>query len=544
MEYTKRVIENAMDIKFQHGISYDWEFYQQELKNNSLSYYDDSKVSRIAHVFWKEFDGRITHAIVERNSTTGGEATMGTGKSTDIQFLFIKVGRFASFQEAIHPMYFSHGNGGYHHSVTGLGVRMFSAMEYQNRLLCNLADKAFAAKLLFKPTTTESSQKFTLARFGDYAVMPPGFEWQQTGVAGLMNDGMAMNAEITSIVGDNLLSFRGQQMKDTGNPVTAEQVSYDANMQSSLSKTQFNRYYEQLDMLYAECYRRMSNLNSTDSRAKKFQERCIRKGVPVEALGRIRSVQASRVVGQGSAFMRKQAVNNLLPIAGSLPEEGRNNLISDKIAAEAGQSAVNRYNPAKLQTKLPSDQQAEAVQWIGLMKTGIAPVITSSQNPAVFATAFINAAMQSLQSIQKGGDPHQVIAFLSLCGPAILAQLKRYANDPTRQGLFKQQMEQWKQISQAADELTKHLQDQANQQQQAQQNTQAAMTEEQLAAQKTQHDIQLKNVKTAAALKQSQEKHNLKMRQGIQNLALQDAKTAADIHRQNIVAKSNEKSAE
>ena len=60
VEYTKNVISNAMDVKTQPGIRYEWEFYQQELKNNSLAYYDDSKINRLAHVFWKEFDGRIT----------------------------------------------------------------------------------------------------------------------------------------------------------------------------------------------------------------------------------------------------------------------------------------------------------------------------------------------------------------------------------------------------------------------------------------------------------------------------------------------------
>lgn len=529
VEYTKSVIANAMDIKFQHGVQYDWEFYQQELKNNSLSYYDDSKVSRIAHVFWKEFDGRITHAMVERESTTGGSPSPG-GKPADIKFLYLKIGKYRSFQECVHPMYFSHGNGGYHHSVTGLGVRMFSAMEYQNRLLCNLSDKAFSAKILFKPTTTESSQKFQLARFGDYAVLPAGFEWQQTGVAGLMNDGLAMNEEITNVIGENLSSFRGQAMKDTGNPVTAKQVTHDASLQSSLSKTQFNRYYEQLDMLYTEYYRRLSNLNSTDKRAKTFIDRCKKRNVPVEALNRIKAVQAARVVGQGSAFMRKQAVDSLLVIAGALPEDGRNNLISDKIAAEAGQSAVARYNPQKSQNKLASDQQAEAVQWIGLMKTGVTPVITSSQNPVVFATAFINAAMQSIQSLKQGGDPHQVYAFLSIDGPAILAHLKRYSNDPTKKDLLKSQINQWKQISGVADKLKKGLQQQAEQQKVQQQRTQGAMTDEQIKSQKAQNDIKLKQIKTAEQLKQSEQKHQLKLRQGVQDLALKDATAAADIH--------------
>jgi hypothetical protein len=538
VEYTKAVIANAMDIKFQQGQMYDWEFYQQELKNNSLSYYDDTKVCRIAHVFWKEFDGTVTQAMVERDSTVSNTRGFGMKaqdeKDTSVQFLFRKTGRYKSFQECVHPMYFSHGNGGFHHSVTGMGVRMFSAMEYQNRLLCNLSDKAFAAKILFKPTTTEGSQKFQLARFGDYAVLPPGFEYDQTPVSGIMNDGLAMNEEITNIVGENLSSFQRQPMKQEGNPVTAKQVQYDASQQSSLSKTQFNRYYEQLDMLYAEVYRRMSNLNTNDRQAKLFQERCRKRKVPTEALSRVRKVEATRVVGQGSAFMRKQAIDSLFSIAGSLPETGRDNLIADKIAAEAGQSAVSRYFPAKQKSSLSSDQQAEAMQWVGMMKIGIPPVITATQNPVIFATTFIQAAMQSIQSLQQGGDQMQVYKFLSIDGPAILAHLKRFASDPTKKQQFQQMVKTWKEIASVTDKLKKEIQQSVQQKKQQQQKTQAAMTDAQLKQAKLKGDMQLKQAKAAAQMKQSEEKHQLKLQQGIQDLTLKDATTAAEIHRGNM----------
>jgi hypothetical protein len=51
VEHTKRVIAYAMGYRTEAGINYEWEFYQQELKNNSLNYYDDSKIIRLAHVF-------------------------------------------------------------------------------------------------------------------------------------------------------------------------------------------------------------------------------------------------------------------------------------------------------------------------------------------------------------------------------------------------------------------------------------------------------------------------------------------------------------
>jgi len=539
VDYTKKVIANAMDIRTQVGVQYDWEFYQQELKNNALMYmYDDSKINRIAHVFWREFDGGVTHVMVERDSTTGGTAAQPgdeNAESSDIRFLFSHPRRYRNFQEVIHPMYYDHGNGGYHHSVTGMGVKMFSAMEYQNRLLCNLCDKAFSPKILFKPTSTEASNKFEIAHLGEYAVLPKGFDWQQTGLAGLMNDGLAMNGQLTDIIGQNLMSYRGQPMKQEGNPVTARQVQYDASQQAALSKTQFNRYYEQLDMLYAEIYRRLSNLNSNDPKAMEFQERCRKRKVPVEALNRIAKIEATRVVGQGSAFMRKQALDTLwLTVSQALGEEGRDNLLEDKIAAEAGQSAVERYHPRRADKQMPNDQEADAMLWVSAMKTGVSPKITPTQNAVIYANTWLQAAAQAAQSLQQGADPAEVYHFLHMIGPAILAQLQRFGQDKQRQALQKEMMKRWQQLAKITDGLGKQLQKQAEAQKQQAQKTQQTMTDEQLKAAKVQSDIQLKTVKTAAALKQSEERHALKQKQAQQDMALADAATASEIHRKRL----------
>jgi len=544
--YSRRVISNAMDIRTQAGVRYEWEFYQQELKQNALAYYDDTKVCRVCHVFWREFDGRITHAIVEQETTTNknSQPHESAAEQKDTQFLFMKVGRYGSFDECVHPMYFDRGNGGFHHSVTGLGVKMYGAMEYQNRLMCNLADKAFAPQILFRPTTTESNQTFSLARFGDYGVLPGGFDWEQMRVAGLMNDGIAMNHELTNIVQSNLSSYRQQTMPKQGNPVTAREVMYEASQQSALSKTQFNRYYEQLDRLYGEMYRRLSKPNSTCKFAKDFQKACQARGVPKEALGKTAKVEATRIVGQGSAFMRKQSLQVLWATLGpTLPENGRDNLISDIIGAEAGQSAVERYYGERASDKMASDQQAEAMQWVGLMKIGIPPLITASQNPVTFAATFLNAGSQALQSLSQGANPAEVLSFLELDGPATLAQLRRFESDPSRADLHKQMMDQWKQMASLTDKLRNQLKANAEQRAQQAQKANQAMTDEQIKVAKAKSDIAIKEAKTKAQIGQSAQKHGQKMLQSRQDMAIKDATAAAEIRRKNAMA-SAEKSEE
>lgn len=521
VEYTKKVIMNAMDIQAQQGVYLTWEYYQQQCKNNSFAFYDnDNKMNRLAHCYWKEFDGRITHAIVEVTSST----------DKAVEYLFISVGRYANWQEAVHPMYFDHGNGGFHHSVTGLGVKMYALMEYENRLVCNLCDKAFAPKILFSPTTTEAQQKFSIVRMGDYAILPAGVQVQQGGIQGMMGDGIEMREQLIGIMQNTLSNYRqGVSTQKSGNPVTKFEKQMEAAMQAALSMPQYNRYYKQMDSLFSEIWRRLTNPNTTDKRAKEFQENCRRQGVPLKALLMVDYVGATRVVGQGSAFMRKQAIDAIFPMAGALPEEGRNNLVNDSIAANAGQAAVARYNPAKGQKKMATDQQVEALHWVSDMKTGLPFVTTSTQNPVTYAATFMSAATQAVNSLKQGGDPHGVFAFLQLCGPAIAACLSRFGQDPTRQQVHAALMKQWKQLTQITDKLGKALQQQSQQKQQQQQKTQAAMNDRQIATAKAKNDIAIKNAKARAQLGQSAQKHQLANAQKIQDMKLKDATTAHEI---------------
>lgn len=520
VEYVKEVIRNAMQLRQPDGRLYDWAWYAEELKMNSVNYLDDTLVCRLAICFWKEFNGTVSQAIVEREST-------GT---TAAEYLFIHVGRYNNFKECTAPMYFDRGCGGFHHSVTGMGVKMYSSMEFENRLLCRLMDGAFAPKILFKPTSTEATQKMQVNHFGDWGTITAGYEMQQSPVSGMIGEGLAMYRASSELMRNNLSSYKsGTPMKQEGNPLTAKQVMYDASQQSALSKTTFNRYYKQLDLLYGEIVRRLCNLNSTDERSKRFRERCHDRGVPEECFGRIEMVRAVRVVGEGSAFMRKQSVQELTQASGSFPEEGRQNWLNDLISSTVGQAGVSRYNPKKEQKKMADDQDVEASLQIAGMKVGMPPIIASSQNALRFAGAFLSAAVQALQSVRQGGNPQDVVKFLDLCIPGCLAHLRRIMNDPFRRQAAQQILKQVQQVGKMTDQIKKGLQQQAQKQKQLRMQQQAQLTDEAIKKQKVIGDLKLKAQKQQATLAMQVQKHR-------QGLAIADATSASNIHRNNLLA--------
>lgn len=512
------------------GIYQTWEYWQQQLKQNSLAYGMCSNTVRAAHFFYREYptaedrEGKISHKIIV--SVTDNQEIPG--------FLYEKEKKWDNWNQCIHPMYYDHGGGGFHHSVTGQGKKMYSAMVFQNRLLCNLGDKAFAPKLVFRPTTANQAEQFSQTMIGECAVTPAGFELLQTPVAGIMEEGVVFNREVSNLISSNLSSYRTNATESSkGNPDTATQVKLDASKEASLQKTQLNRYYQQLDGLYAEKFRRIvlcpKNVAGGDI-AEEFRQRCLKDGVPLAALKNIECVKAYRVIGQGSQFMREQSLEFLLSMVGMLPEGGRDHLLQDVIASRAGQSAVNRYYPAQ---ERPNDQNVIAALQISAMKDGVPAVIADNQNPVIFAQAFLQAGAQAVQSMQQGADPREVVAFLELDGQAIAAHLQRIQQDPTRKQVFKVLEAQFKQLAQIHDQLMAQIQQDEQQKQQRaaelQQQQQDMMGEMALAKQRQDFDLGLKQQKTQFGMADKAAKTQ-------QGLAINDALAAQKIkiaHQQN-----------
>lgn len=518
----RRAIMQACPIQDSADSTRSWEWYQDQLKTSSFQWNSSSNMIQTGHMLWQEFDGKISHAIVLR----------GTAEDAKGEFLYHKVGRYQNWSEVVHPMYYDHCGGGLHHAVTGMGVKMYSAMEYQNRLLCNLADKAFSPKMLFKPTTADQSQKFALANMGDGALLPPGYDVAQVAVNGLLNDGLAFNRELSLQISANLSQYRQNLTKETGNPLTATGEQIRASQQASLGKTQLARYYAQLDRVYAEKFRRASNPNLTDGMpggkaALEFQERCKKAGVPKVALQHIESVLATRVAGQGSLYLRQQSLEFLLGLVSMLPEEGRLPLIRDVVAARVGWSGVSRYGLGSKKAEQATDQHATAMLQVSSMKQGIPAVVTANQNAVIFAQTFLQAGAQALQSVQAGANPAEVAVFLELIGQATAAHLQRMSGDPSRKVAFDALQDQWKQMASQTDQVLQMAQ-QASQEQAEQGAGGAGQADPEMVMkmEKAKLDMQLKAAKTQQAM-------DAKQKAAEQKLAINDLMTAQKVRRGN-----------
>lgn len=463
VEFVKRCLMNAVPERQRQGITLDWQWYQTQVKQNSFSSYYDTDVVRLAHVYWKEYDGTITHAIIETEATGSGDSRGSDVKDgvKPTDFLYKFNGKYKDWPQVLHPCYFDKGYGR-HYTVEGLGIKMYSALVYENRLLCNLADKAMAPTVLFRPLS-QSSDPFNLKPMGDYAKMAAGWEMQQLQVTGHLEDGLAMRNALSQTMANNLAQYRQTWNRSQGNPPTLGQVRIEQQQQFSVAGTQIARYYKQLDILYKEIVSRLCNTTSTDPLAKSFQEKCLERGVLKEAFSKVSRVQAARVSGQGSASLRQASLDSIMGAIARLPEDGQDALMTDWIASRTGYRNARRYYPERRKDKMGNEQESDAMQQVAGMKIGVPPVITPSQDPVIYASAFFGAAGQAAGTVPKGANPMEVLQFLDIAVPAGIAHLQRFANDPSREGVAKQMTKMAQDLGQFTDQLKKQVQQQMEQ---------------------------------------------------------------------------------
>lgn len=534
--------------------TYDYERWQEQLRNHDL--YDSvrSDVIKICHVYVKEFSGKISHLIVEERNAVEQRARptlQKKQKQLKTDFLFKRFERYNCFREVINPFFYSIGNGTWH-SIKGLGVELYPFIEINNRLNCSIVDNAFInLSVLMQATSGRSEQETALMQLGNLTILPANMEIRQWGLAGRMEEALATERSFSQKLENNTGQFR-RTMRLSGNPETATGRTIDEQKQASLNKSAVNRFYAQLDNLALEVYRRATNFNlvperdgrGPNSMAIEFQRKCLDAGVPKICMKKIRFVRATRNTGNGSVFLRQQTILQTASLSPMFNEQGKQNWLDDSIAVLAGAENVERWNPKQNLSPNLQNERAFAMLENSALADGSPVMMTSTQNDFIHATTHMQAATEALNSVPEGGDPMRVLGFLEVVGQHTALHVQRISTDPLRKQEAGILMQQLKQLAQHTDQLRSQLQ-QLQQQQMAEmqkrqemmarqaEKTQQVMTDEQLRQYETVNKVQLSREKANAQMQMKEDRHvqeiDLKQQKAEMDLLVKDATTAADI---------------
>lgn len=506
---------------------YDWEWYEQRLRNNDLYWGTTMESIPVSHVYYREFarngevEGKISKCSVMEDYEKG-------------KFLFRKTHCYSKWQEFVHPFYYDRGDGT-HHSVKGYGIKGYGAWAAYDRLNCHVIDSAFiAGSMHFQAATPNDLQNLAVTTMGPYMWHPPGGTYLQTQSLGAVLEGpMAVKQDLVSTVTQNLAQYRQQVANIKRDRVTGREIDYHADEEAMIGKSQMTRYFEQLDGLWAERFRRAANPDLRlfypgAGEAMEFQQRCRMRGVPQEALEKIESVRACRTVGNGSVNARRQALDRMYSRLPTYSEEGRERVLEDLDSIDVGYTNMCRYRSKRKASVGELEQVADATDKVSSIKTGVPPVIAPSQNPVVYARTWLAAADEAAGTLAKtnGQSMQSVYSFLEIAGPAIHQQLERFKNDQTRKSDYEKMSAQWKQLAGLHDKLGAKLKQQA--QMQAKRQQQLAQQQ-----QKVNGELAIKAKETEAKTQISAWKaqKNMQLREQVhrQNLVIKDATTASDI---------------
>lgn len=533
------------------GSSLSYEYVQQRMRDRDIVEGTRQPTVAVAHLLIKEFDGKVTHMIVEepsRASPNPPRSGSSDEPKREPEFLFEKRGKFKNMREVMSAFFFETLDGSWN-GARGLGHKIYSSMEIKNRLLCKIVDNAFlSGGITLQANDANALQKTNLVQAGDFNIIPPGYNVQNAQIF-VNNQGLVgTNQLLDQTISSNTGIFRSKMEKPQGNPRTKAEVEIQYQNATVLSNSGVSRFYGQLDPHYAELYRRVTTQDPIDSdkseeaeAVREFRKRCQRRGVTLADMRSIESVRAYRNIGNGSHMQRQQDLETFAEYVPMLAESGRQSWMEDVVAAKFGSSKIARYVPPRDKQLLPNDQQAMAILENAAMNGGAPVAWTPTQNNVIHATEHMKAMAGAIQSLDQGAEPMTILGFLESAGPHTQAHLDKLAGDPSRQKEFKLLSNQFQQIAKFTDELAAQIQDQQQDQQEQQQEAQAAQQkaaaiesgadpEIQIKRAQVAEDLRLKEIKAASQMRMKEQAH-------AQKLAMNDVKLSQAVQQNAAKAK-------
>lgn len=403
-EVRKAIVESSTAKELDNTRGDQWETWQEVAKNNDLYASTNGAPIKVVQSFVREFDGTVSHYIFREN-----------GEGSD--FLFKKKSRFENIHQCMVGFTYGQGTNGYYHGIRGLGWRIFSLIQELNVARCQYLDGAkLASSMLIQPRTPQDLEKLSLTYFGPYAVLAPGFDAVPSSVPNFGQNIQPAINELTRLVNDKVGQFSSQNMFSDSRERTRFEVEASMQQASELSITSLNLFYEPMDRLFREMFRRIQRKNypanaKGGEEVAKFRARLEARGVPLEALFEVDldSVKVTRAVGGGSSASRQVALRELTDLSPAFDVLGRQRLLRDRIASRIGYDSVDRYLPPPEVERVDINEQLAILENNDLIEGHEVPIRPNDPH-MLHLPVHIGKLNEFVQDVEERGAPLEDVA--------------------------------------------------------------------------------------------------------------------------------------
>lgn len=520
---TVKAIKEACDDHDQWDGGLDWEKFQAEVKNNDLYLGSKTAKVKVVHMWVREFDQSITHIIARQ-------------EGDDKEFLYHRPNKYKNIQEAFTFFTFGIGTNGTFHSIRGLGYKIFSQIQLNNRIRSQAVDNAMlAGSPMLQATDEHALEDLAFNYFGPFAIMPPGVEVMDRAIPNVSTTMMPVLEDLSNLTQRRTGQYSSQGVFGKDQRKTRFEVAAQLEQNSKLSATSQNLFYAPWDAHNIEVARRFHNPDYVEAwdgyeEVAEYRDRCLARGVPEEALMAVdhKKTRAVRAVGNGSQSNRIVQLQQLNELAGTFDEEGRHNLHRDQTAAVVGQEAADRYIPARPSTRVTHDARIALLETNDLLSGREFEPFPDDLH-LVHLEIHTPKMEEVFQQVQEGqidliAAYQQTVNLFHHC----VSHLEFMQSDFSVAHRVNEFNERLQQLSELIINGRKAYEKQMREEQEA-----AEQGEGQGQQQQVDPAVQMKLMEASAKLDMMREKHEqelyMKMQKHQQEMAIQDAKAAASV---------------
>lgn len=348
-------VKDAIKTACQHGLpSLDYEEWEKAWKDNDYYYGMTSVTVETVHTWARNTDGTVDHKICRYDA--GGD------------FLYDSPKKYKSFSNVIVAFPYGVGSNGDFQSIRGHSQKTFATSSAYNRLLCKMLDGGLlAATPHLQLQSEDAANAVPYTATGPYIQVDNGYNFIPLNMPNASTVLMPVLQTIQSLFQNRSAPYNSSALNTAADKT--ERTAYEKQMQfekeGMVSTGGMDLFFSAWKRLLKEVVRRIirKDYKASDpggQEAWEFRNRCLKRGVPLEAIYNVdvARMEVNAGIGKGSAVARKINLDRMLgDLYYKLDPQGQNILNRMEAAEYGGLRLARVLVPRKPGLRPPIDVQ-------------------------------------------------------------------------------------------------------------------------------------------------------------------------------------------